>query len=49
METHDPPVECPKCGVETDRLITVEEGKQLCGQCFEDSQYEDDLFIPGLF
>ena len=48
METHEPPVECPKCGAETDALITVEEREQLCAQCFEDSQYEDDLFIPGL-
>ena len=48
METNDPPVECSKCGEETDRLFIVEGGK-LCRQCFEDSQYEDDLFIPGLF
>ena len=49
METFDPPVECPQCGELTDALVTLEEGKKLCAQCFEDSQYEDDLFIPGLF
>ena len=48
METYDLPFECPECGVQTDALITIEEGKQLYSQCFEDSQHEDDLFIPGL-
>ena len=48
MEIYDPPVECPKCGGQTDALYTIEDGRQLCAQCFEDSQYEDDLFIPGL-
>jgi len=49
METFDPPVECPQCGELTGALITLEEGRELCVQCFEGSQYEDDLFIPGLF
>ena len=49
METFDPPVECPQCGELTGALVTLEDGRELCAQCFEDSQYEDDLFIPGLF
>ena len=49
METFDPPVECPQCGELADALVAVEDGRELCAQCFEDSQYEDDLFIPGLF
>ena len=48
METYDPSVKCPECGVQADRLYIIEDGRQLCAQCSEDSQYEDDLFVPGL-
>ena len=49
MEPSNQPVECPQCGELADALVAVEDGRGLCAQCFEDSQYEDDLFIPGLF
>jgi NMD protein affecting ribosome stability and mRNA decay len=49
IETFNPAIDCPECGLNTDLLVETEQGAMLCRDCFERDKDDPYLLIPDFF